>query len=154
MAWRSHDPKAAGEDALQTGIARMLPMKDELKQNFLKRTPDDKIAYLLRLISLNALQADRQTWRYGTDFLPDKDEDATAPDPAEMWEARHTKRMVLQLAKEVMTDEQYDVFERRRRGEVHTVIAEQLGISEKASRKRLYDGLEKLKEVVSKRGLI
>jgi DNA-directed RNA polymerase specialized sigma24 family protein len=53
-----------------------------------------------------------------------------------------------------MTDDQYDVFERRRRGEAHTVIAEELGISAEASRKRLHDGLEKLHEAVSKRGLI
>jgi hypothetical protein len=125
-----------------------------VRKDFSDRTPDERATYVRSEIRHKSLQWLRFYQHMSVGILPEKDAEIAAPDPAEMWEARHTKRMVLQLAKEVMTDDQYDVFERRRRGEAHTVIAEELGISAEASRKRLHDGLEKLHEAVSKQGLI
>jgi RNA polymerase sigma factor (sigma-70 family) len=146
MAWRSHDPKAAGEDALHTGIVRMLEMADKFKLIFLAYSPSRKIRYLLKLIRTNALQGERQAWRFDAQILPEKDTNATVHDPAEDVEEDDAYTTMLHL----LPQGQREVMELARDGRTANEIAALLGIEPNAVRQRIFRARRKLRKLQRK----
>ena len=126
-----------------------------VRKDFSDRTPDERATYVRSGIRNNSLQWLRSYWHISAEILPEKDTDATAHDPAEEVEERERfMARLIKMAREAMTEKQRSVFELWLEEMPHEEIAEALGISVEASRKRLHDGLARAARAARKQGMI
>jgi len=125
-----------------------------VRKDFSNRTPDERSTFVRSGIYNNSLQWLRPYRRWVAEILPEKDADAAAPDPEEEEERERFMLRLKKMAKEAMTEKQCSVFKLWLEEMSHEEIADALGISVEASRKRLRDGLVRAAKAAIEQGMV
>ena len=143
------------EERLRHFLRPLPPRKPSqpVRKDFSDRTSDERSTFVRNGIYNNSLQWLRFYQHMSAEILPDKDEDATAPDPADEVEEERFMLGLVKMAREAMTENQRGVFELWLEDMPHEEIAEALGISVEASRKRLRDGLVRAAKAAIEQGI-